>query len=209
MDNDNYQAINTFTRLFLQTYEDCVGNMDVPIYGFWLNKDGRTNTFTQGALVWIIWVTWFTNQWFIFIILLNFIIAIISHSYDSVMAKATKFRYLQRADMNLECRIVMKFFSLLNKMDQFVLAAHQEEEEQEDDEFGGFVKTIEKYVVKQREDIFSSVTNDFQLQLHEKVTLLSSQISNQMDHKLESEISRTRGTLKNANEKVENLSNDF
>ena len=183
--------------------------MDVPIYGFWLNKDDRTNTFTQGALVWIIWVTWFTNQWFIFIILLNFIIAIISHSYDSVMAKATKFRYLQRADMNLECRIVMKFFSLLNKMDQFVLAAHQEEEEQEDDEFGGFVKTIEKYVVKQREEIFSSVTNDFQLQLHEKVTLLSSQISNQMDHKLESEISRTRGTLKNANEKVENLSNDF
>ena len=61
------------------TYEDSVGNINPPAYKFWTkNDDGEPRTNIEGFMVGLIWLTWFLNQWFIFIILLNFVIAIIS-----------------------------------------------------------------------------------------------------------------------------------
>ena len=59
-------------------------------------------------MVCFIWVLWFANQFLNLIILLNFLIAIISQSYDNVMSKSLEYKYNQRCQMNRECRLILK-----------------------------------------------------------------------------------------------------
>jgi len=61
---------------------------------------------TSAFYIGIIWFMWFANQFFILIILLNFLIAVISQSYENVMSKAVISKYRQRAQLNRECRLV-------------------------------------------------------------------------------------------------------
>jgi hypothetical protein len=51
------------------------------------------------ALIWFIWVT---QQLLILIILLNFLIALVSQSYENVKSKEEIYKYKQRVEMNRE-----------------------------------------------------------------------------------------------------------
>jgi hypothetical protein len=56
----------------------------------------------------MIWMIWFSNQLFILIILLNFLIAIVSQSYEQVMSCAEINMYMHRAILNRECRFLLQ-----------------------------------------------------------------------------------------------------
>ena len=74
----------------------------------------------------LIWVVWFLQQWFIFMILLNFVIALISQSYDSVMTKYQEITYMQRTYLNRESRLILKSLKIKDRMDIFLLVANSE-----------------------------------------------------------------------------------
>ena len=60
-------------------------------------------------------------------ILLNFVIALISQSYDSVMLKYVEIAYRQRSYLNRECCLVVKSIGLKDRtMDIFLLTANSE-----------------------------------------------------------------------------------
>jgi len=67
-----------------------VGNDSPPEYTFWIQylDDKEANSFVPNVMIFLIWAIWFLNEFFCLIILLNFLIAIISQSYDSVMMTA-------------------------------------------------------------------------------------------------------------------------
>jgi hypothetical protein len=53
------------------------------------------------------WVLFLFNEFFILIVLLNFLIAIIGQSYDEVMSKEEIDRYNSRCDLNIEVAIIL------------------------------------------------------------------------------------------------------
>jgi len=53
-------------------------------------------------MIFIIWVVWIANQILVFIILMNFLIAIISQSYEQVMSQKIINKYSQRVYLNRE-----------------------------------------------------------------------------------------------------------
>jgi len=55
------------------------------------------------TMVSIIWLIWFMHQFLCLIILLNFLIAVVSQSYDEVMSKAILMKFKNMIDMNGEC----------------------------------------------------------------------------------------------------------
>ena len=61
----------------------------------------------------LIWLMWISHQFLILIVLLNFLIAIISQSYENVMSKQEIYKYQQRVQMNKECLQLLDFFGLL------------------------------------------------------------------------------------------------
>lgn len=71
----DYQGLFRSGRYFMQTYENSIGNINSPSYKFW---DSQLDNVTAHLVVLTIWLVWFLNQWFIFMVLLNFVIALIS-----------------------------------------------------------------------------------------------------------------------------------
>ena len=78
-------------------------------------------------MITIIWVFWFIHIFVILIILLNFLIAIISQSYEMVMANQVMSTYLHRCQLNKDCLLVLDFFKQLKELNFFIIATLQEE----------------------------------------------------------------------------------
>jgi len=59
----------------------------------------------------------------VLVILLNFVIALISQSYECVMNKAVVHYYRQKSELNIECRMFWEFFITYPKVDCYVLVS--------------------------------------------------------------------------------------
>lgn len=75
-------------------------------------------------MIYLIWIMWIINKVLMLIVLLNFLIAIISQSYEESMSKEIIYRYKQRAQMNEECRLIFKTFKAIKDRSIFVLSAN-------------------------------------------------------------------------------------
>lgn len=88
------------------------------------------------------------------IVLLNFLIAIISESYEAVMAESIIHKYAHKIEMNRSHRLVSKalsrssiysfFFTGLKAIECQIVTASPTEENVED--WTGFVHTITKFI---------------------------------------------------------------
>jgi len=99
----------------LMLYRNSIGDINAPEYGYWLDVIDNSNEsdghFGASYMIFICWFIWFIHQYLVLIILLNFLIAIISQSYDSVMTTSLITKYNQRCDMNWECTLLNEQFN--------------------------------------------------------------------------------------------------
>ena len=80
-------------------------------------------------------------------ILLNFVIALISQSYDDVMERQLEAEYQQMTKLNRECRFMMKAIGRpCEVQNMFVLTTNSESGENKADEWHGFVVTVRSYL---------------------------------------------------------------
>ena len=119
--------------------ENTVGNIFNPSYNFW-------NTFKQKELfIYLIWIVWFFNQLIMLIILMNFLIAVITQSYENVMNKQIIHKYRLVCDLNRKCLLNYYYIGSLKDYDCLILTTKTEMEE-ENDEWKGFVQTLKKFI---------------------------------------------------------------
>ena len=64
-------------------------------------------------MIYLLWFFWFINIFLMLIILLNFLIAVISATYEKVNSQKINYTYKDKAEMNEECCTILK--SLYNK----------------------------------------------------------------------------------------------
>jgi hypothetical protein len=78
-----------------------MGDFMQPNYDNWLNRRGITD-FERAAIIHTMWIIWHLQAIFSVIILLNFLIAVITQTYEKVSSKQTIYTYTNKAEMNLE-----------------------------------------------------------------------------------------------------------
>ena len=142
-----YTDVNRYVLFFLQIFRNSVGDVKVPDYSFWnerLTQDSAISNF----MIYYSWLLWFANILFILIILLNFLIAIISQSYDSVIAKSTQVIYQNRAEFVAECSLLISSVQrgMQTEASTFTLIANIEKDTGIIQEFSGFVRPIKQYL---------------------------------------------------------------
>ena len=81
-----------------------------PKYEAWsgLIEAGEGGEIGAKVVICIIWLAWWLNQYVMVIIMLNFLIAIISQSYEEVMSKTSLSVYTQKCQMNTEYAILKR-----------------------------------------------------------------------------------------------------
>jgi hypothetical protein len=68
------------------------------------------DTFWPQFYIVLIWMFFIFNQLFIAVILLNFLIAMISQSYEQVMQHKSKSQYSQKGELNMELQLLKSIF---------------------------------------------------------------------------------------------------
>jgi hypothetical protein len=82
VETGDYDGLGFKMRAFLQMYRNSIGDIAPPKYDLYLDSELNITSTENTLMITIIWIVWFLNQVFILIILLNFLIAIISQSYE-------------------------------------------------------------------------------------------------------------------------------
>lgn len=132
-----YEQLNdgSFFNFFLQVWENSIGNINPPSF-----KDQHPSTLR----VCTVYAMWFLTQFIVLIILLNFLIAVISQSYENVMNSSIILTYNNRCDFNKEMYQVGFNYSFNNNC--VVLSVPDPEIAQESSEWVGFVQTMKIFV---------------------------------------------------------------
>ena len=89
IDDGDYSHLNVFMKYSIIIFRNSIGGDATPKYTHWAllytYKNGKYYTYAN-LMIGYSWVLWMMNAFFTMIILMNYLIAIISQSYDSVMA---------------------------------------------------------------------------------------------------------------------------
>lgn len=151
IDDRFYPAVNRDISLFLHTYRNSIGDIFEPQYTRLLETEDNLFTPTQRTqntvLIVIIWFTWLGNQFLNLIILLNFLIAVISQVYDQVVAQQKLVMYKDKADMNREYYMLLKFFDQLGSFDTIGLSLLRVDTSIDQNENLGFVQSIKNAIL--------------------------------------------------------------
>lgn len=86
-----------------------MGEIGVPAYDD-LNGNSKVGFFAKQSQIFLIWCTWFICTFSMIIILLNFLIAVITESYEEVATKQSIYTYLHKAELNEECYSLLSYF---------------------------------------------------------------------------------------------------
>ncbi|CDW85302.1 wd-40 repeat protein [Stylonychia lemnae] len=148
---DGYKGVGKLTY-FLTIFRISTGDFELDDY-----KD------QDSELVFITWVVWVFTVLIINIVFMNFIIAVISESYEKVMQKLVAESYKVKANLILEREQLFSEQELKNPVyfpNYIVIRRQVNTTFQEDGEWQGFIKdikgTMKIQTVKQKNEIISS-----------------------------------------------------
>lgn len=145
-DTTDYLELNIYVAYFLYTYRNSIGDINAPVTSFWttraLHVPGTQNE--TSLIMAAIWTFWLLNQFFVLIVLLNFLIAIISESYEAVMAESIIHKYEHKIEMNRSYRLFTNSVWGMKALECQIVTAAPKEEDLED--WTGFVHTITKFI---------------------------------------------------------------
>lgn len=80
------------------------------------------------------------------VILLNFLIAVISQTYERVSGSKDNYTYKDRAEMNKECSIILKALSYQGEVKMIVFSEDKNIWSQENNVWSGFVESIRRAI---------------------------------------------------------------
>ena len=100
---DDYEGLNTNVYNFIYLFRLAVGDFGLVHYGPWYNgRYPEENGACNHVAVTVIWFFWLANIFISSIILLNFVIAEVSSTYERVRDSGEIFIYQKRAELNLK-----------------------------------------------------------------------------------------------------------
>ena len=95
-----YPGIHYYWAFVAFAIRSSIGDIQPPRYTFWLSAREQGHSVVPFLMVYFIWLIWFCTQFINLVILLNFLIAVISQSYEDIMSREIFTRYSLRSHMN-------------------------------------------------------------------------------------------------------------
>ena len=124
-------------------------------------------------MLYLTWMIWMSHKYFLHIVFMNFLIAIISQVYENDLANTYQNEYTQRAEMNLEAEQLLTFLGFMKKYSLYVLTADVNDVVDENlKEWQGYVAQIKQ---NQRHE-----SERLQRMINDKITSVEDKITSEM-----------------------------
>ena len=147
--------VRGFGEMLMYVWENSIGNINDPPESSFHLDNNKTEGLRYPSEMYLIWFVWFMNQFIIVIILLNFLIAVISQSYENVMNSKSIMKYQDMAALNKEAYQFMNHWGFkhpLIKKNRLLVSLEVANDEGETSEWSGFVQTMKIFVKKQLQE---------------------------------------------------------
>ena len=146
--DDDYPLVNSNLVLFLNMFRNSIGDVQTPKYDWWTTtQEGSTIT---GIMIGYAWILFITHQFLLLIILVNFLIAMVSQSYDSVVSEKQIRIYQSKCYFNSHGSLLRDAYLKLiggnnTHHDVYVLTCNNDDSMEDSSQFAGFVKSIKEH----------------------------------------------------------------
>ena len=100
--NSDYPGISKAAALVIMTFRNSIGDLVAPNYTKWLNVDSEAKSTEHLILIIVIWTMWVVQAIIMIVVLLNFLIAVITQTYESVYGKKVIYIFNDKAALNKE-----------------------------------------------------------------------------------------------------------
>lgn len=145
-DDGDYPKVQRFLIIFLQNFRNSIGDFEAVSYENWHTAEPALRSHALS----IIWLFWLLNVFLMVIVLLNFLIAEVSQTYDKVKSQGKMLLYQKKAELNLLAYKIFKMFGSRSYFKVLVFTGPKNDEDLGDDEVGqGFSATIRKDTAEQ------------------------------------------------------------
>ena len=130
----------SYYEYWIGIFRFCIGDTPDGIeYEFWDNY--KEEHPSASWMIFFIMVIYVSLLFLMIVVLLNFLIAVISQTYENIMTQKLHTQYKHKAILNRECRLNLKSLGMGGYFDSFILSA-QTYHDIESEEWLGFVNSI-------------------------------------------------------------------
>ena len=81
---EDAEGLNYYQKTVLQTYRTSIGELSMPMYTTILEANELNPSIFHWVNILLIWFIWFIQSFFMLVIMMNFLIAVIVNTYDRV-----------------------------------------------------------------------------------------------------------------------------
>ena len=171
-DMKDYPGVSPTLASFLIEYRNSVGDINPPTYDYW-----QEDVAGAGLMVNLNQSYFMIFQLFMNVVLLNFLIAIISQSYEQVNSEQELHLYMQKAEFNLETANLFETISKVYKSSNILISTTATTSSHEaNSEWKGIVKTIKTMFNEE-----SKIQNEKAEQVKQDINLIKTQLKEQSD----------------------------
>ena len=100
----------------------------------------------------MIWMVWFIQTFFMIVIMLNFLIAVITSTYERVVTYQKIITFQNKAQLNEECYILMNEFITLPQFKIILLITNKEDNILDCDELADAADNLKRFINKEIKD---------------------------------------------------------
>lgn len=176
----DYPKLTVWYADFIQVFRNSIGDIATPGYDYWLKWGGVEATeetvmsTTQSIAINIIWTSFLFHEILMLIIMTNFLIAIVSQSWDEVKDQHVNQLYESRCEIIGEAAILsdaLNWDDIKNKYkDQevkekfsYIIFKSEMEQQSLDSEYLGFVRTIKHTTRREISKLKNDLAKDSQV----------------------------------------------
>jgi len=150
--------------MVLQTFRTSIGELGMPNYPMLLNiqydSEGEPiseeiKDWWSGMNVFLIWMMWYIQTFFMLVVMLNFIIAVITSTYSKVINFQKFIGYQHKAELNLECHELLELMRMLKPYKLLTFSNSKDVSVLEEDMLQEVINSLKKFIGKENKELKS------------------------------------------------------
>lgn len=105
--------------------------------------------------IFLIWLVWFVHTFFMLVIMLNFLIAVISSNYEQTMIYQKLIGYRHKAELNYETYMLVNVFKKMDEYKCIVFQCSKSNENYNQDEFDEKFDSLKKFISRENKRVMT------------------------------------------------------
>lgn len=139
-----------FQLMVLQVFRTSIGELSMPRYEG-IKKD--PDSYFKTLNIALIWTAWFLQSFFMLVVMMNFLIAVISETYQKISAQRKIIDYRNKSELNEEAFIMMSAIMKFPVFRVVVFSTNSQQDSMDDDQVDEVIQQAKKHISKEMNEV--------------------------------------------------------